>query len=224
MSDPSPRPYAGVILAGGLSRRMGGGDKPLVSVGGGSMLARVIARLEPQVERMVLSANGDPGRFAGFGLPVVPDAIEGFAGPLAGIHAGMLWAAANMRQARFIVSVAADTPFFPTDLVARLSGACGRHEDTVALAASAVGTHPVFGLWPVGLADNIRDFLQSGAGGSLSVFADRRRRVTVPFENVLLPDGTALDPFFNVNTAEDAARADKVAPAIDAETIDPRRR
>ena len=209
------QPHAGIVLAGGLGRRMGGGDKPLLELGGKPMLARVIARLSPQVERVVINANGDPARFARYGLPVVPDTIQGFAGPLAGILAGMRWSQQNLPEARFVVSVAADTPFFPKDLVARLAEGCGRDERTIALAASTAGTHPVFGLWPVALADDLDAFLRSGEGGKILKFADRHLRLNVPFDDLVLPDGTAVDPFFNVNTPEDARRAEEIAAALD---------
>jgi molybdopterin-guanine dinucleotide biosynthesis protein A len=209
-------PHVGVILAGGLGRRMGGGDKPLLTIGGVPMLTRVIARLRPQVDQLVLNANGDPARFARYDLPVVPDKVQGFAGPLAGIHAGMRWAATNLPGAQFVVSAAADTPFFPTDLVARLSEGCGRDERTIALAASPVGTHPVFGLWPVRLADDLEDFLASGESGKILTFADRYLRLNVPFDDIALPNGKTVDPFFNVNTPEDAAHAERVAEALEA--------
>jgi molybdopterin-guanine dinucleotide biosynthesis protein A len=209
------QPHAGIVLAGGLGRRMGGGDKPLLELGGTPMLARVIERLSPQVERIVINANGDPERFARFGLPVVADTIEGFAGPLAGILAGMRWSQQNLPEARFLVSVAADTPFFPKDLVPRLAEGCGRDEQTIALAASGAGTHPVFGLWPVALADDLEAFLRSGEGGKILKFADRHLRLNVPFDDVVLPDGSAIDPFFNVNTPEDAKRAGEIAAALD---------
>ena len=167
------QPHAGVILAGGLGKRMGGGDKPLLTIGGKPMLDRVIARLAPQVERIIINANGDPARFAAYGLPVVADTIEGFAGPLAGVLAGMRWSKANLPEARFLVSVAADTPFFPDNLVPRLSEGCGNDEHTIALAASTAGTHPVFGLWPVALADELETFLKSGGSGKILTFADR---------------------------------------------------
>jgi molybdopterin-guanine dinucleotide biosynthesis protein A len=215
-SRTARRPHAGVILAGGLGKRMGGGDKPLLALDGKPMLARVIERLAPQVERLVLNANGDPARFAAYGLPVVPDTIEGFAGPLAGILAGMRWAKANVPEGRFMVSAAADTPFFPSDLVARLSEGCGNDERTIALAASTGGTHPVFGLWPVALADELEAFLLNGEGGKILSFADRYLRLNVPFDDILLPDGSTADPFFNVNTPDDAARAKQIAAALDA--------
>jgi molybdopterin-guanine dinucleotide biosynthesis protein A len=210
----SSSPIAGVILAGGLGTRMGGGDKPLIALAGRSMLQRVAERLRPQVDRAVLNANGDPARFAATGLPIVADASQTFAGPLAGILAGMRWTAANLPDARFVVSVAADTPFFPEDLVARLSEGCGRDENTIALAASSAGTHPVFGSWPVALADDLEAFLASGAGGKILAFADRHVRLNVPFDDLTLPDGTRIDPFFNVNTPEDAARAEAIAAAL----------
>jgi molybdenum cofactor guanylyltransferase len=209
------QPHAGIILAGGLGRRMGGGDKPLLELGGTPMLARVIDRLAPQVERIVINANGDPARFARYDVPVVPDTIEGFAGPLAGILAGMRWSQQNFPEGRFVVSVAADTPFFPNDLVLRLAEGCGRDERTIALAASPAGTHPVFGLWPVALAGDLDAFLRSGEGGKILKFADRHLRLNVPFDEIVLPDGTAVDPFFNVNTPEDAKRAEAIAAALD---------
>ena len=216
-STSSVEPVLGLILAGGLGRRMGGGDKPLVIVAGKPMLRHVVERLAPQVDRMVLNANGDPARFDAYGLPVVPDTIGGFAGPLAGILAGMRWSAANLPAARFILSVAGDTPFFPLDLATRLSGGCKQHEDMIAIAASAAGPHPVFGLWPVRLADDLETFLRDG-NGKILAFADRYVRVNVPFPDIGLPNGETADPFFNVNTPEDAARAEEIAAAMGGRT------
>jgi molybdopterin-guanine dinucleotide biosynthesis protein A len=193
-------------------------DKPLIEIGGKTMLARVIERLGPQVERIVLSTNGDPTRYAEFGLPVVLDPIEGHLGPLAGLLAGMRWSEANLPEARFIVSVAGDTPFFPLDLVARLAEGCGRDENTVALAASPAGTHPIFGLWPVKLADGLERFLRSDENPKMLTFADRFMRLNVPFDDIALPGGRTLDPFFNVNTPEDAARAEEFAAALEGHT------
>jgi molybdenum cofactor guanylyltransferase len=206
-------PHVGVILAGGQSSRMGGGDKPLGMLGGKPMLARVIERLAPQVERMVLSVKGDPARFSAYGLPTVNDLIG--EGPLAGLLAGMRWSEENLPEARFIASVAADTPFFPSDLVERLSEGCGRDENTVALAASTAGTHPVFGLWPVALADGLERFLNSGEHPKVLAFADRFMRLNVPFDDLVLPTGEAVDPFFNINTPEEAARAGAIVAALE---------
>jgi molybdopterin-guanine dinucleotide biosynthesis protein A len=204
----------GVVLAGGLGRRMGGGDKPLHAIGGRPMLAHVIDRLAPQVERIVINANGDPARFAAYGLPVVPDPIAGFLGPLAGILAGMRWSTANALRARLVASVAGDTPFFPADLVARLAHAQADRRDAISLAASAGGTHPVFGLWPVALADELEAFLKAGDTRKILAFVDRHTRIDVPFEDIPLPDGETADPFFNVNTPQDARRAEEIATAF----------
>ncbi len=195
---------------------MGGGDKPLLTVGGKTMLERVIERLKPQVDSIVLNANGDPARFAAYGLPVVPDSIKGFAGPLAGLHAGMRWAQENVPEARFIVSVAADTPFFPETLVQRLTACGASAEDTIALAASPAGAHPVFGRWPIALVDDLEEFLQTGKTGKILAFADAYVRLNVPFDEIELPNGETIDPFFNVNTPDDATRAESIAAALEA--------
>jgi molybdopterin-guanine dinucleotide biosynthesis protein A len=167
------------------------------------------------VDSLVLNANGDPARFASHALPVVADTIEGFAGPLAGLLAGMRWAQANKASAKYAATAAADTPFFPLDLVARLSEAVSSGERTIALAASSAGTHPVFGLWPLALADDLEAFLRSGQGGKILTFADRHVRLNVPFDDIPLPDGGTADPFFNVNTPEDMNRASAIAEALD---------
>jgi molybdopterin-guanine dinucleotide biosynthesis protein A len=216
--DQGLGPHVGLILAGGQSTRMGGGDKPLMPLGGRPMLERVIERLRPQVEKLVLSANGNDGRFADFGLPVVADRLG--EGPLAGLLEGMRWSEKHLPDARFIVSVAADTPFFPIDLVERLSEGCGRDENTVALAASTAGTHPVFGLWPVKLADGLERYLRSGANPKVLTFADRFMRLNVPFDDIVLPNGETVDPFFNVNTPEEAARAEAIVAALEGRTAE----
>jgi molybdenum cofactor guanylyltransferase len=202
-------PHAAIILAGGHSKRMGGADKALVTVAGQSLLARVIERINPQVERLVLSANGDPARFAKFSIPVVPDTVDGI-GPLAGLHAGMRWSGKNLPNARFVASVAADMPFIPMDLVERLAEGCGRDENTVALAASPAGTHPICGLWPVALADGLERLLRTAGTTTVLAFADRFMRLNVPFDDIALPNSGTVDPFFNVNTPEDAARAEEI--------------
>ena len=206
---------AAVVLAGGLGRRMGGGDKPLVEIGRRPMLARVVQRLAPQVDRMAINANGDPSRFAEYGLPVIPDTIAGFAGPLAGILAGMRWADAVAPSARAVVSVAADTPFFPADLVARLVEAVAGPGDRIALAASEEGTHPVFGLWPLAFADDLQAFLEGGSSGKILAFVDQHDRVDVRFDPIRLHSGGSVDPFFNVNRPEDATEAEAIAAALE---------
>ncbi len=197
----------GVLLAGGLSRRMGGGDKCLRDLAGKPMLAHVIERLQPQAGAMVINANGDPERFAPFGLDVVPDTVGGFAGPLAGVLAGMRWSAANAPQARWIVTVSTDAPFLPLDLTQRLLEAVGDAPQKIALAASNGDVHPVIGLWPVALADDLEEQLNAGVRKVLH-WTDRHASIVVEFPSSRFHDRT-IDPFFNANTPEelDEARA-----------------
>jgi len=213
MTDQDHAPVAGVILAGGQARRMGGGDKTLKLLDGRPILSLIIKRLTPQVDGLVLNANGAAERFREFGLPVVADPVGDHAGPLAGILAGMRWAQKAMPDARFMASVAGDTPFLPFDLVARLAEGCGRDEKTIALAASATGVHPVIGLWPIALADDLETFLNSGQSGKILTFADHYFRLNVPFDHIDV-DGEEFDPFFNINTPEDAERAEAVAHMV----------
>lgn len=190
---------------------MGGTDKSLVSVGGRPMLAHVVARLAPQVGALAISANGDPARFAAYDLPVLADPIEGQPGPLAGLLGGMIWAERLRPPAGLLVSAAADTPFLPRDLVARLAEVlAGSNAATPVLAASSSGTHPTFGLWPITLADDLRTFLQAGERKA-HTFAERCAARTVLFENTALGNGETIDPFYNINTLEDAARADAIS-------------
>ena len=192
----------GVILAGGCATRMGGGDKALLRLDDATLLDHVIRRFDPQVAALALSANGDPARFDSLGLPVLPDADPGFPGPLAGVLAGLDWAAGQGAEA--VVTAAADTPFLPEDLVPRLLLAAEEAKLPIALAATASGRHPTFGLWPVALRDDLRLAL---AGGTRKVtdWADRQGAATAHF-----PD-RPFDPFFNVNTPEDLARARAMA-------------
>lgn len=201
-----PQIIAGVILAGGLARRMGGGDKASGVIAGQSMFGRVKTRLAPQVSSIALNANGDPTRFADLGLPVIPDSIAGFPGPLAGVLAGMDWAAGQ--GASHILTVAADTPFFPTDLGARLAGALS-DAAPIALAATpdpkrGMSRHPTFGLWPVALADDLRAALTDGVR-KVVLWTDRHGAATAPFAD------DPFDPFFNVNTPDDMATAEALA-------------
>lgn len=197
----------GVILAGGLSRRMGGGDKGLLELAGSTMLGHVIAKLRPQVSSLIINANGDPARFAAFELPVVADTISGFAGPLAGVLAGMRWALAHDPAARWIATASSDAPFLPADLVARLRSAVLDRPKAVALAQSSGELHPVIGLWPVALADDLERELTAGVRKVLR-WTDRHGTVPVGFDQVGI-GGRMIDPFFNANTPEEleAARA-----------------
>jgi molybdopterin-guanine dinucleotide biosynthesis protein A len=195
----------GVLLAGGQSRRMGGGDKSLLPLGGVAMLSHVIERLRPQVGWLVLNANGDPSRFAGFGLPVVADTLEGFAGPLAGVLAGMRWSEREAPEARWIVTAASDTPFLPRDLVARFITAATGADRVIVLARSAGRTHPVFGLWPVALADDLEAAL---AAGTRKILAWTERHDTRLADFAFAQFGERqVDPFFNANTPEELAQA-----------------
>ncbi|MGJ4909794.1 molybdenum cofactor guanylyltransferase MobA [Bradyrhizobium sp. SZCCHNR1015] len=199
----------GVLLAGGRAQRMGGGDKPLRMVDGRTILERVIARLAPQCSRLILNANGDPARFAGNGLAVVPDGVAGFPGPLAGILAGLDWVAAHMPEARWMLSAAGDCPFLPRDLVARLAAARAAEQAELAVAASGGQTHPVIGLWPVGLREDLRHALVAEDIRKVTRFTARYKVATVSWPSV------PLDPFFNANTALDLAEAERLAALDD---------
>lgn len=193
----------GVILAGGLATRMGGGDKGLLDLAGQSLLKRVIDRLTPQVAALALNANGPPERFADLGLPVLPDSIAGYAGPLAGVLAGLDWAAGQGADA--IVTAAADTPFFPRDLTERLQAASAGMAHPLVLAATPDPVrgqvrHPTFGLWPVALRDDLRRALQDGLR-KVVLWTDAHDGRTALF------DGPG-DPFFNVNTPQDLLAAE----------------
>jgi molybdopterin-guanine dinucleotide biosynthesis protein A len=191
----------GLLLAGGLSRRMGGGDKSLRPLAGQTLLDRVIDRVRPQVAALVLNANGDPARFARFGLPVVADSVADFAGPLAGILAGLDWTAANRPDCKFVVSLATDAPFLPADLVVRLVAGMESEGAELACAASGGQPHPVNGLWPVRLREELRHALVAEGIRKVDVWTARYRLATVDFPIA------RVDPFFNANRPEDLDRA-----------------
>jgi molybdopterin-guanine dinucleotide biosynthesis protein A len=195
----------GVLLAGGLARRMGGGDKPMREIGGRTILARVIARLTPQCDGLILNANRDPARFAAFGLPVIADTVKDFPGPLAGILAALDWAAANRPGVEFILSAATDCPFLPRNLVARLHQARAQENAQLAVAASDEQSHPVIGLWSVSLREELRHALVVEDIRKIDRWTARYRLATVtwPVE--------PLDPFFNANTMDDIATAERLA-------------
>ena len=193
----------GVILAGGRATRMGGGDKGLLALGDSTLMDHVIERLEPQVDGLAINANGDPMRLARFGVPVIADSIDGLAGPLAGVLAGLDWAAS--KGADHIVTAAADTPFFPCDLVPQLQLAGEGMAQPLVLAATpdpkrGTARQPTFGLWPVALRDDLRAALQGGLR-KVVIWTEAHggREAVFPFENV--------NPFFNVNTPDDLAKA-----------------
>jgi len=198
----------GLLLAGGQSRRMGGGDKALRLLAGQTMLDRVIDRVRPQVAALVLNANGDPSRFARFGLPVVADSIADFAGPLAGILAGLDWTAANRPDCALVVSLATDAPFLPADLVARLVEGMDAQGAALACAASGGQPHPVIGLWPVHLREELRHALTAEGIRKVDVWTERYPLATVDFPV------TTIDPFFNANRPEDLDRAAALLAAM----------
>lgn len=194
----------GVILAGGRATRMGGGDKCLRRVAGRRLIDMVIDRFAPQCAPIAINANGDPSRWAEFGLPVIADSLPDHPGPLAGVLAGLDWAADL--GARAIVTVAADTPFFPRDLAARLVRSAG--PSGLALAASRDGQgrlwrHPTFGLWPVALREDLRTSLRDGLR-KIVAWTDSHGAGLAEFDSV------PFDPFFNINSPEDIARAEEL--------------
>lgn len=198
---------AGVLLAGGLSRRMGGGDKSLRTLGGRTILDRIVAVVRPQVGALVLNANGDPARFAAFGLPVAADVVDGYAGPLAGVLTGLDWARANAPGARWVASFATDAPFLPGDLVARLVQAVEREGADLACARSGGQDHPVFGLWPVRLAEDLRRAMVEEGIRKVDAWTGRHRLAVAEFAT------EPVDPFFNTNRPEDLAEAERLLAA-----------
>jgi molybdopterin-guanine dinucleotide biosynthesis protein A len=199
-----------VILCGGRSSRMGGGDKSLRPLGGSPLLSRIIERLGP-IRPLSISANGDPARFADFGLPVLADTVPGFAGPLAGILAGMQWAAKRGRGR--LLTVAGDTPFLPVDLADRLTAAAASSPAGIAVAASNGRRHPVFALWPAALHGDLRRFLAESGTGRVNTFIDLHNPVDVAFP-LIERNGQTFDPFFNVNTPADLAEAGRIAQML----------
>ena len=195
----------GLILAGGLARRMGGGDKARIRIGGATMLQRVLTSIGPQCNGVIINANGDPARFADTGLPVVADSVPDFAGPLAGILAGLDWAAANAPACEWLLSVPGDCPFLPKDLVTRLHEARLAAGAPLACARSGEWRHPVVGLWPLNLREDLRRALVGEGLHKIELWTARH--------GVGIADWPAepVDPFFNVNTPDDAARAEAIA-------------
>ena len=195
----------GLVLAGGLARRMGGGDKARIQIGGETILRRVLACIAPQCAVVIINANGDPGRFADSGLPVVADSVPGFAGPLAGILAGLDWAAAHARDCEWLLSVPGDCPFLPKDLVARLHQARVAAGLPIACARSGQWRHPVVALWPVALREDLRRALGDDGLRKIDIWTARHGVAVAEWP------AEPVDPFFNVNTPEDAARAETLA-------------
>lgn len=193
-----------VLLAGGLSRRMGGQDKMLRDLGGKSILARVVARIKPQADRLLLNANGDAARFADFSLPVAADVIEGHPGPLAGVLTGMEWARANAPDCPWVVTAPTDAPFLPRDLVRRLMAAVEAEGADMACASSGGRHHPVCGLWPVRLAGELRRAMLEEDIRKVDIWTARYRLAVADWPT------DPVDPFFNANRPEDLAEAERI--------------
>jgi molybdopterin-guanine dinucleotide biosynthesis protein A len=198
-------PTLGLVLAGGLARRMGGGDKLRIKIGGATILQRVLACIAPQSSRVIINANGDPARFADTRLPVVADSVPDFAGPLAGILAGLDWAAANAPDCAWLASVPGDCPFLPKDLVARLHDARVNAGTPLACARSGEWRHPVVALWPVQLREDLRHALLGENLHKIELWTTRHGVGIADWPDM------PVDPFFNVNTPEDAERAEAIA-------------
>ena len=195
----------GLVLAGGQARRMGGGDKAFIEIGAKKILDRVLARLKPSCVSVVLNANGDPQRFVPWGLPVIADSVKDFAGPLAGILAGMDWTARNYPAIEWMVSVPGDCPFLPEGLVERLHTVRLEQNKKLACAQSGDWRHPVVGLWNVRLREDLRKALVVEDLHKIEVWTARHGVAIATW-----PD-KPVDPFFNVNSPEDVAQADKLA-------------
>jgi molybdopterin-guanine dinucleotide biosynthesis protein A len=204
----------GVLLAGGKSSRMGGGDKCLLPLAGAPMLAHIIERLRPQVSDLVLNANGDVSRFAAFDVPIVADRFGGQPGPLAGVLAGIEWAMANRPECRFVITAATDTPFFPTDLVARFVTCLAGGEPRLLVARSEEGVHPVFGLWPVSLAPALEKSLTGGMR-KVQAWVRENQAEEIFFASREI-GGRKIDPFFNLNRPEELAQAEVLLRGGDA--------
>jgi len=215
MNDHDAREkVVGVLLAGGLSRRFGGGDKCLNRVAGKTLVERACARAKPQVDALFLNAAGDAARFPDLGIDVAPDVVGGALGPLAGVLTAMAWARTHVRGARWVATFAIDAPFLPADLVARLREAAERDGADIAMATSDARPHPVFALWSMALIDDLRSALAEEGVRKVREWAERHRVAYVDFP--VAP----FDPFFNVNTPEDLARAQEIAEEIAEETAE----
>jgi molybdopterin-guanine dinucleotide biosynthesis protein A len=204
-ANPLPQvPTAAILLAGGRATRMGGGDKGFKTLGGTPILSRVIAKLRPQCGALIINANGDPSRFSAYSLPVVSDDIEGFAGPLAGILAGLEFIAMHLPEVKFALSVATDTPFLPSDLIDRLQAARLQEDADLACATSGGSVHHVIGLWPVAIRDDLRKALTEDDIRAVQRFTGRYKVAHADWPV------TPYDPFFNTNEPGDLAEAERI--------------
>jgi molybdenum cofactor guanylyltransferase len=208
MISESSNKTIGILLAGGRATRMGGGDKNLRLVGGTSILARIIGRMQPQCESLILNANGDTDRFADFGLPTFADNVPDYPGPLAGILAGLDFIAMHDPQTRWALGIATDTPFLPDDLVQRLH-ASRTGDDMLACARSGARVHPTIALWPVALRHDLRQALIGEGLRKVEAFMSRYPMAYADWST------EPFDPFFNANRPEDLVEAENIATTID---------
>jgi molybdenum cofactor guanylyltransferase len=208
VSEVVPGEVAGVLLAGGLSRRMGGGDKCLRLLGGRTILSRVIESASGQVAGLALNANGDPARFKDYGLPVIPDVIDGYAGPLAGVLTGLEWVAREWPHCGWMVSFPTDAPFAPGDLAARLLAAAKAEDADMACASSKGRTHPVVGLWPVALREALRHAMVEDDVRKVDAWTSDYKMACVEYSS------EPFDPFFNTNRPEDLYAAELILAAM----------
>jgi molybdopterin-guanine dinucleotide biosynthesis protein A len=202
--NEGPKAILAVVLAGGLARRMGGGDKCLRPLGGRPILEHVIERLDRQVGQILINANGDPERFAAFRLPVAPDVVAGFGGPLVGILTALEWAKAQAPWVTHVLSVPGDGPFLPRDLADRLGAARTQEKAELARAGSRGRANPVVGIWPVSLAAALRHAVVVEKTAKVDVWTERYAMATVLFDDV------PIDPFFNANTQDDLIEAERL--------------
>lgn len=203
----------GVIIAGGLSRRMKGQDKCLLPLANKPLINHAIDRLAPQVSLVVINTNGDTERFDS-DLPTVKDPVDGFAGPLAGVLAGLQWAS-RQSEISHIVTVAADTPFFPNTLVERLLTSLVQSNSKIAVAQSLGRNHPVFAIWSINLEYPLENWLKSGKSSKVLTFIEEFKHSFVTFDDCLLKNPSP-DPFFNVNRPEDLTRAHTIYEELTA--------
>jgi len=192
-----------VILAGGRSSRMGGGDKCLLPLGDKPLIAHILDAVTPQTADILINTNSDPAPFLKYGQPVLPDAITGFQGPLAGILTGMLWSRKRHPRQVHLLTVASDVPFLPHDLVARLFRARQEQRADIAIASSPDGTHPTIGLWPVDLAERLEHDLMEGAIRSVHQWIGAFRVANADFDSLALS---------NINTPDDLAACQRYRP------------
>lgn len=198
----------GVVLAGGLARRMGGGDKPMTALAGKPILEHILGRVRPQVDALALNANGDPGRFAYYDMDVIADTMDGNPGPLAGVLSGLEWARRVHPDAEWLATFPGDAPFLPKNLVSRLSQAVERAGADMACAASDGRAHPVVGLWPVRLADDLRRAMVEDEIRKVDRWTGRHKLIQVEFA------AEPVDPFFNANSPDDVAEAERLLARI----------